>query len=45
MGVGWRGVIVVSTYDGREELRGRAASGHEGGTCYVLAEMETLPEK
>lgn len=36
------GVDVVITYDGRKELRSRAASGHEGSPCHVLAEMETL---
>lgn len=35
---------MANTYDGREELGGRAASGHEGGACYVLTEMETLRE-
>ena len=38
-------MVTVNTYDGREELRSRAAGGHEGRTCYVLAEIETLGEK
>lgn len=38
------GGVAANTYDGREELRSRAASGHEGGACYVLTEVETLPE-
>jgi len=38
------GLVEVNTYDGYEELRSRAASGHKGSTCYVLAELETLKE-
>lgn len=37
--------IKVNTYDGREELRSRAASGHEGRSCYILAEVETLQDE
>lgn len=39
------GVDAGITYDGRKELRSRAASGHEGSPCHVLAEMETLRGK
>ena len=37
-------MFVVNTYDGCEELGSRAASCHEGGTSYVLTELETLQE-
>lgn len=30
------------TYHRREELRGRAAGGHEGGARHILAEIQTL---
>lgn len=38
-------MVMVNTYDGREELRSRAAGGHEGRSCYILTEIETLREK
>lgn len=36
------GVDVAITNDGRKEFRSRAASGHEGRTCYIFAKLETL---
>lgn len=42
----WVGRLIKSycTYDGREELWRGAASGHEGRTCNIFTEVETLEE-
>lgn len=38
------GTAEYSTYDGCEELGSGAACGHEGRTCHIFTEVETLEE-